>query len=188
MPVGHAGYSGPGRLQSVAVVTKKAERPGAARRQPAGVSAVSRPRAGTQRLAPEHVGELGSVALLAMAVVGIALVMVGLAMAVSGLTIDARYADPPPNVGQLGLAPLLGGIGLAVLGVVHLALAAAVLAEMRHARSVAAGANAFTAALAVIAVVLVMGQSATPDRVLATSLVVMAVVFGAASIVLFRRR
>jgi hypothetical protein len=170
------------------VVTKKAERPATPRRPAPGVSAVSRPRARSQRLAPEHVGELGSVALLAMVVVGIALVIVGLAMIVSGLTIGTRYLDPPPNLGQLRIGPMLGGIGLTLLGVAHMALAAAVLAEMRLARPLAVGANAFTAALAVIGVALVLGQSPVPDRVLASGLAVMAVVFGAAALVLFRRR
>lgn len=127
-------------------------------------------------------------ALLGMAVVGVALIIVGLSMVVSGLTMEARYLDPPPNLGQLGIGALLGGIGLTLLGVTHIILAGAVLADVRHARSVAVAANAFTATLAGVGVALVMGQGPAPDRVLAIGLAVMALLFGAAALALFRRR
>src|SRR5207249_3219494 len=105
----------PGESSSI-VVTKKIARPtsrGVERR--GRTSALNAPRRRVHALAPEHVGELGSVAALAVAVLGFAIVMVGVTLIVEGVTIASRYdtgtGSPPPNLGQLGQLPIFGGIG-----------------------------------------------------------------------------
>jgi hypothetical protein len=139
-------------------------------------------------LAPEHVGEAGSAAVLAMAVLGLAIFIASLAMIASGLTIAARYADsPPPNVGELGSGQVLGGAGLLVLGVAQVGSALAVLADMRGSRRIAAAVAGLTALLSAAGVLLVMSQPIT-DTILASALAVSTLVFAVAAIVLGRPR
>jgi hypothetical protein len=161
-------------------VTKAATRP--VREVPAPI------RHRSHSLAPEHVGEAGSAAILAMAVLGMATFIAAVAMIASGVTIAGRYASsPPPNVGELGMGQVLGGAGLLVLGVAQVGSALAVLADVRGSRRVAAAVAGLTALLAAAGVLLVMSQPVT-DTVLATALAVTTLVFAIAAIVLGRRR
>jgi hypothetical protein len=139
-------------------------------------------------LAPAHIGEAGSVGLLAISVGGIALFITGLAMIVSGITMGARYAsDPPPNVGQLGLWPLLGGVGCLVLAVALIGSAVAVVVDVPRARPVAGAISALTGVLAAVgAGVVILGVA--PDPVIASALVVAVVIFAGAAVLLLRPR
>jgi hypothetical protein len=161
-------------------VSKHAIRPA---RQPAAPA-----RHRSHSLAPEHVGEAGSAAVLAMAVLGLAIFIASLAMIASGLTIGGRYADsPPPNVGELGYGQVLGGAGLLVLGVAQVASALAVLADVRGSRRIAAAVAGVTALLSAAGVLLIMSQPIT-DVILASALAVSTLVFAVAAIVLGRPR
>jgi hypothetical protein len=121
-------------------------------------------------------------------VLGLAVFIAGVAMSVSGMTIANRFGgDPPPNVDQLGIGQVLGGIGLAVLGLVLSGSALAVLADVPRSRPVAAAASGLAALLSVAGVVLVQLQPGG-DLVLAIALAVAAVIFGAAAIILLRPR
>lgn len=158
------------------MVSKKVNRPAAP------------PRHRSHSLAPEHVGEAGSAAVLAMAVLGLAVFISGVAIIAAGLTIPGRYGDsPPPNVGQLGYGQVLGGAGMVLLSVVLVASALAVLADVRGSRRVAAGAAGLTALLSAAGVLLVMSQAVT-DPILASALAVVTLVLGVSAIVLGRPR
>jgi hypothetical protein len=147
----------------------------------------ARPRHRSHSLAPEHIGEAGSIALLAMAVLGLAIFIAAIAMLVFGLTTASRFgSDPPPNVNNLGAGQVLGGIGLIVAGVALVGSALAVLADVRGSRRIAAVVSAAIALLCAAAVILVMGESGG-DPVLATALAVTTVILGAAAIILVRR-
>ncbi|MGH2456476.1 MAG: hypothetical protein ACRDHD_09505 [Candidatus Limnocylindria bacterium] len=163
---------------------------------------VARPRAGVARggqaarvarhrshsLAPEHIGEAGSAALLAVAILGLAIFIAAMAMIASGLTIAGRFgSDPPPNVGQIGIGQVLGGAGLLALGGLLVGSSLAVLADVRNSRRIAAAVSALAAALSVAGVVLAV-QQAGSDIVLPLALAVAAIIFGAASIILIRPR
>jgi hypothetical protein len=165
-----------------------AQRP--ARSRPAtGREAVApaRPRHRSHTLAPEHIGEAGSVALLAMAILGLAIFIAAIAMLVFGITTSARFgSSPPPNVGQLGVGQVLGGIGLLVMGVALVGSALAVLADVRGSRRIAAVVAGLSAVLAAVGVVRVMGQGGG-DAVLAAALAVATMIFGASAIILARR-
>ncbi|HEX9635822.1 MAG TPA: hypothetical protein VGB34_10125 [Candidatus Limnocylindria bacterium] len=146
------------------------------------------PRHRSHSLAPEHVGEAGSAAVLAMAVLGLAIFIAAVAIIASGLTIAGRYGEsPPPNVGQLGYGQVLGGAGMVVLGVALVASALAVLADVRGGRRVAAAVAGLTAVLSAAGVFLVMSQPVT-DTILASALAVLTLVFGVSAIVLGRPR
>lgn len=153
---------------------------------------VNRPAAPSRHrshsLAPEHIGEAGSAAVLAMAVLGLAIFIAAVAIIASGLTIAGRYGEsPPPNVGQLGYGQVLGGAGMIVLGVALVASALAVLADVRGSRRVAAAVAALTAVLSAAGVFLVMSQP-VPDTILASALAILTLVFGVSAIVLGRPR
>ena len=167
------------------MATQKPVKPTARGRTP--VSA--RPaRARSHSLAPQHLGEAASAAVLAVAVLGLAVFIAGVAMALAGLTVGSRFgASPPPNVDQLGTGQLIGGIGLAVLGVLLSGSALAVLADIPRSRPVAAAASGVATVLAVLAVILVQAQPGG-DLVLAASLAVAAIIFGAATVILVRPR
>lgn len=139
-------------------------------------------------LAPEHIGEAGSAALLAMAVLGLAIFIAAVAIIASGLTIAGRYGEsPPPNVGQLGNGQVIGGAGMVVLGVALVASALGVLAEVRGSRRVAAALAGLTALLSAAGVFVVMSQPVT-DTILASALAVLTLVLGVSAIVLGRPR
>lgn len=166
------------------MVSKKVSKPAI---QPAR-QATAPTRHRSHSLAPEHVGEAGSAAVLAMAVLGLAVFIAAVAMIASGLTIAGRYADsPPPNVGELGLGQVLGGVGLLVLGVAQVGSALAVLADLRGSRRIAAAIAGLTALLSAAGVLLVMSQPIS-DTILASALAVTTLVFGVAAIVLGRPR
>ena len=149
---------------------------------------IAPPRHRSHSLAPEHIGEAGSAAVLAMAVLGLAIFIAAVAIIASGLTIAGRYGEsPPPNAGQLGQGQVLVGAGMIVLGVALVASALAVLADIRGSRRVAAAVAALTAVLSAAGVFLVMSQPVT-DTILASALAVLTLVFGVSAIVLGRPR
>jgi hypothetical protein len=169
------------------VVTKKVSKP--APRARARDAAASRPtRARSHSLAPAHLGELASAAVVAVTVLGLAVFIAGIAMAVAGMTIANRFGgSPPPNVDQLGLGQVLGGIGLGALGIVLGGSGLAVLGEVPGSRVVAAGVSALSAVLAVIGIILVQQQPGG-DLVLSLALLVAGLIFAAAAVVLVRPR
>ena len=170
------------------MVTKKVSKPVAGRREaPRAPTAVARRRSRAHSLAPEYIGEAGSVALLAVTIVGLALFIAGIAIVISGITVGSRYAGatPPPNVGSLGIGQIIGGGVLSLFSIALVAAAAAVLAEVRMARVVAAVLTGVAAILGAAGVVIVMSQ-AGGDQVLAGALVVITLIFAAAAIILAR--
>lgn len=169
------------------MVTKKVSKPAPrARARDVAPARPARPR--SHSLAPAHLGEWASAAVLAVTVLGLAVFIAGVAMAVAGMTLANRYAgSPPPNVDQLGLGQVLGGVGLGVLGLVLGGSGLAVLAEVPRSRVVAAFASGLAAVLAVVGVVLVQLQPGG-DLVLSVALAVATVIFGAATVILVRPR
>jgi len=177
------------------VLTKKADKPLARedgsrvdRSRRGRASALNAPRRRVHALAPEHVGELGSVAALTVAVLGIALVIVAVTLIVSGITISSRYAsggDLPPNIGQLGMLPLWGGVGLAVLGVLLVGAPLALLADIRRARLATVIVSLVAALVALGGVLLVISRTGSNGILIAT-LGVIALVFGASALILAR--
>jgi hypothetical protein len=154
-------------------------------------TAISSPRGGRVRshpLAPEHVGELGAVALLVMGIVGVALIITGLAITVEGITIAATYASsPPPNVASLGMPQIAGGLGVILVGIVEIVAALLVLVERRGARLLATVVNVIVGVLGLLGAVAVYTLGGR-DPVLTTSLVLVAVLLLTAAAVLLRRR
>jgi hypothetical protein len=149
--------------------------------------APARPRHRSHTLAPEHIGEAGSVALLAMAILGLAVFIAAIAMVVFGVTTAARFGSPPPpNVGQLGTGQVLGGVGLLLMGAALVGSALAVLADLRGSRQIAAVVAGAAALLSAAGVVRVMGEGAG-DAVLAAALAVTTMIFGVSAIILARR-
>ena len=140
-------------------------------------------------LAPEHLGELGAAAALVTAIGGTAIFIAALAMTVSGLTFPSRYsgATPPPNVGQLGLGQVVGGIGLLVLGILIVGSAVALLSALPRSRPFAVGISAISAVLALAGFVLLMAPTRR-DLVLLSALAVAVVAFGGAAVILARLR
>ncbi len=170
------------------MVTKKIGKLTGAREQVGTRSAVARRRPRTHALAPEHIGEAGSVAVLAGAILGLSLFIVGIAIIVSGVTAGSRYAgDPPPNIGSIGMSQILGGAWLVILSLAMVGSALAVLADLRNSRVVAAAVSGLAALLAIVATVLVMSQP-RPDQLFAGALAVVALIAAAAAIVLARPR
>ncbi|MDP9244200.1 MAG: hypothetical protein M3O77_03850 [Chloroflexota bacterium] len=138
-------------------------------------------------LAPEHVGEGGSVAILALAVGGVAIFITALSLLVGGFTMGARYAsNPPPNVAQLGIGLIIGGIGLLVLAAAMIGAAIAVFADVRGSRVAAAIIAGLVALLAAGGAVTAMGGVVT-EPVLATILALATLTFGVSAILLSRR-
>ena len=70
----------------------------------AGAPSPAERRSRGHSLAPAHLGEAGSVAMLVLIILGMAVFIAGVAMIASGLTMDSRYTGttPPPNLGELG--------------------------------------------------------------------------------------
>jgi hypothetical protein len=176
------------------VSSKKAsgvERSGARNRSARSREAAAAARAAARNrghsLAPEHLGEVGSAAVLAMSIVGLAVFIGGIAMIVFGITTAARYGStPPPNASALGQGQVIGGAAVSVLGVALLSSALAVLADLRRSRYIAAGIAVLGAVLAVIGMVRVMGLG-NGDPILAGALAVGALVLAVAAIILARR-
>jgi hypothetical protein len=147
------------------------------------------PRHRGHSLAPEHLGERGAAAALTTAIGGLAIFIAAVAMTVGGLTLPNRWAgaDPPPNVGSLGLGQVVGGIGLLVLGILLVGSSAALLSGLPRSRPFAAGISAITAALALAGFVLLMVPTRR-DFVLLAALGVAVVAFGGAAVILARLR
>ncbi len=145
------------------------------------------PRHRGHSLAPEHLGERGAAATLVAAIGGMAIFIAAVAMTVSGLTLPGRYAgqDPPPNVGELGIGQVVGGMGLLVLGILIVGSAAALLGGLRGSRPFAAGVSGLTALLALAAFVILM-MPTRRDLVLLAALGVAVVAFGGAAVILAR--
>lgn len=171
------------------MVTRKTGRPAIKpATQPGRTTRIVTRRARSHSLAPEHIGEAGSIALLALTILGLAMFIGAVAMIASGLTMGARFeGDPPPNLSELGVGQVVGGIGLLVLGIGHVGSALAVLADVRGSRLVAAFLSAATALLAAIGVLIIMAQPVA-SPILASALAVATVLFAAAAIILVRRR
>jgi hypothetical protein len=123
------------------------------------------------------------------AIGGIAIFIAGVAIMVGGLTLPASYTGTtaPPNIDQLGMNQVVGGIGLLVLGLVILATSLALLSGLPRSRPLAIGASAIAALLAIAAFVRVMSGTSL-DPILLAALGVAAVAFGGAAFVLARLR
>lgn len=170
------------------MVTKKVSKPLPRVDRRGTASALNAPRRRVHALAPEHVGELGSVAALAIAVLGLAMVVLGLAVIVSGLTMGSRYSAGgalPPNIGQLGQLPLLAGIGLTVLGLLLIGGPLALLADLRGAR-LATEALALLAGLAAVGGLLDVISRPSSDPIVIAALGIVAFLFGASALLLAR--
>ena len=155
--------------------------------KPAKPIVASRQRGHT--LAPEHLGERGAAATVVAAIGGTALFIAAVAMTVGGLTLPGSYAGatPPPNVDQLAVRQVIAGIALLVLGLVILATAVALLANLPRSRPLAVGSSALAALLAVAGFAFVLGGTRS-DPALLSALGVAAVAFGGAAFVLARQR
>ena len=168
------------------VTSKKVSKPAPRVIRSASRSVAARHRSHT--LAPEHLGERASIATLVLAIGGVALLITAVAIVVSGLTIGSRYAtSTPPNVGELGIGQVIGGIGLLLLAMAIVAVATAVFLDMRGARRAAIALGALTAVLCAAGVVVVMTVGGG-DRLTAIALLVAAVLFAASSVILLRTR
>jgi len=125
--------------------------------------------------------------MLVVIVLGLAVFIAGVAMVAGGLTMSSRFvgAQAPPNVGELGVGQVIGGIGLIVLGVVQVSGALALLAGFRGARRATMLIAAGSAVLSAFGLVLVLGQqSAIP--LMATTLGILTVVYAASALILAR--
>ncbi len=171
------------------MVTKKADKAAPRDDRSRGrASALNAPRRRVHALAPEHVGELGSIAALTVAVLGVAIVIGGLSLVVMGITISSRYAtsgEVPPNIDQLGWLPLWGGVALAILGAALVAAPVALLADVRRARLATIVLTLLTGLLAVGGLLLVISRTGS-DAILTAALGVIALLFGASALILAR--
>jgi hypothetical protein len=122
-----------------------------------------------------------------MAIGGMSIFIAGVAMTVNGLTLPGRYAagEGPPDVSQLGIGQVFGGIGLLVLGILVAGSAVALLGGLPRSRPFAVGTSAVAALLALAAFILLLGP-ARRDLVLLAALAVAIVAFGGASAILAR--
>ena len=118
-----------------------------------------------------------------------ALFIAAVAMTVEGLTLPGRYGggSPPPNVGQLGIGQVAGGVALLILSVLIVTSAGALLADLPRSRMLVTGVSAVTALLAASGFVLLIGATRR-DAVLLAALGVAVVAFGGAAFVLARLR
>jgi len=123
------------------------------------------------------------------AIGGTAIFIAAVAMTVGGLTLPSRYsgATPPPNIGQLGMGQVIGGMALLVLGVLLVASATALFVDLPRSRPLAAAICAVTTLLAAAAFVM-LGLSTRRDLVLIATMAVVFVAFGGAAFILARLR
>ncbi|TME33977.1 MAG: hypothetical protein E6I62_03225 [Chloroflexi bacterium] len=170
------------------MATTKIGRPGSRERRGA-TSALNAPRRRVHALAPEHVGELGSIAALAVSVLGVAVLIVGVTLIVQGITIGSRYDaganGPPPDLAQLGRLPLLGGAGLLVLGILMTAAPLALLADVRFSRVATILLALIGGGLAVLGLLAVISRPGG-DPVATASLGLTALILGASALILAR--
>jgi hypothetical protein len=176
----YGGHLEAGPLQSGPVVTPKVTK-----QAPRTVA----PRHRGHSLAPEHLGERGAAAALVAAIGGMAIFVGAVGMMIGGLTLPGRYAGatPPPNIGQLGTAQIVGGVALLVLGVLIVASTTALLADLPRSRPFATASSAATALLAAAGFVLLLGETRR-DPILLAALGVAFVAFGGAAVILARQR
>ena len=167
-------------VQSGAVVNPKVTKP---------VARNVVPRHRGHSLAPEHLGERGAAAALVTAIGGMAIFIAALAMTVTGLTLPSRFAgsDPPPNVGQLGLPQVAGGIGLLVVGILMVGSSLALLGGLTRSRPFAVAISGISALLALAGFVLLLVPTRR-DAVLLSAVGVAALAFGGAAVILARLR
>ncbi len=153
------------------------------------VPAAARRRSRGHSLAPGHLGEAGSVAMLALAILGLSVFIAGVAMVAAGLTMAGRYAGttPPPNITDLGRGQVFGGFGLVGLAVLQVGSALALLGAVRGARRLAMLVAVASAVLGVAGVALVVSQEITTS-LLVGALVVATLIYAASAIVLARPR
>jgi hypothetical protein len=174
-----------GKKASVETGTRSARTTRADRTRRPAVAA-PRPRSRSHALAPEHIGEAGSAAVLTLAILGLSTLIAAIALIVFGLTTASSYgASPPPNAGSLGMGQVVGGFGLLVIGLALLGSSLAVLADLRGSRRGAAAVAGATALLSAAGVVMVM-QVGLGDAVLAAALAVCALLCAASAVILAR--
>lgn len=118
-----------------------------------------------------------------------AIFIAAVAMTVGGLTLPSSYTGTlsPPNLSQLAITQVVAGIALLVLGLLIVATATALLADLPRSRPLAFASSAVAALLAAAGFVLVMGPTRR-DLTLLAALGVAAVAFGGATVVLARLR
>jgi hypothetical protein len=148
----------------------------------------ARPARGrSHSLAPAHIGEAGSAALLAIAILGVATFIAAIAMLATGVGIAGRYdsTSPPPNLADLGRGQVLGGMALIVVGGLLVGSAAAVLADLPGSRRAAGILSLAVAGLAAGGVLLAAARSPT-DPLLPVALAVATLILGVAGIILVR--
>ena len=68
--------------------------------------------------------------------------------------------DPPPNIGELGMGQVVGGVALLALGMLIVGSSIALLGELPRSRPFAVGISAITALLALAGFILLL----TPSR------------------------
>ena len=141
------------------------------------------------RWRPSTSASFGSIAALAVAVLGVAIVIVGVTLIVEGITIASRYdtgsSSSPPNLGQLGQLPIWGGIGMLVLGLLLTAAPLALLADVRFSRPATMLLALIAGGLAVAGLLAVIARPAV-DPVVTISLGLSALIFGASALILAR--
>lgn len=182
VPLGTVAYNSP------AVVTKKIDKPLPRVERRGRTSALNAPRRRVHALAPEHIGEMGSIAALVVAVLGLAVVILGAVLVVNGITIAGRYsgsASPPPNLNELGMAPILSGVGAVVSGILLTAAPLALIAEIRRAR-LATILVSLLAGIVSVGVLLLVIQRPGADPVVIAALGLAALLFGASALILSR--
>ena len=168
------------------VTSKKVAKPAPRVIRAASRSVATRHR--SHALAPEHLGERASLALLVMAIGGIAVLISAIAVLVSGFTMPTRFqASPPPNLGQLGVGQVIGGGLVLVLAIAIVAAVAATFLDLRGARRATVVLGVITAVAAAAGVVAVMTIGGG-DQPLAIVFLVVGILFAASSVILGRTR
>jgi hypothetical protein len=168
------------------VTTKKVSKPAPRMIRAASRSVATRHR--SHALAPEHLGEPASLALIVMAVGGIAVLISAVAVLVSGFTMPNRFASSaPPNLAQLGIGQVIGGGLVLILSLAIVGAVAGTFLDLRGARGIAVSLGVLTAAAAAAGVVAVMTIGGG-DQPLALVLLVIGILFAASSVILGRTR
>ncbi len=166
------------------VTSKKVTKPAPRVIRAASRSVATRHR--SHALAPEHLGERASLALLVMAIAGIAVLISAIAVLVSGFTMPSRFpSSAPPNLGQLGVGQVIGGGLVLVLAIAIVAAVTGTFLDVRGARRTAVALGVLTAAAASLGVVAVMTIGGG-DQPLATVLLIVGILFAGSSVILGR--
>lgn len=170
------------------MVTKKIDKPLPRVERRGRASALNAPRRRVHALAPEHIGELGSIAALVVAVLGLAVIILGAVLVVSGIGIAGRYSGSstaPPNVNELGMVPILSGVGAVIGGIALVAAPLALIAEVRGAR-LATVLVALLAGVIMVGLLLLVIQRPGADPVVIAAVGIAALLFGASALILSR--